>query len=69
MAVIIEPYTGINFYGKIINFNISQKEIRKIIGESASKIEIDNVMEEIREFRSGMVFTYITHLTQKQGFE
>ena len=59
MAVIIEPYVGINLDGKIINFNMSQKEIRKITGENAPKIEIDNIMEEIREYRWGMVFRYI----------
>jgi hypothetical protein len=58
MGVIIKPYVGIDFYGKNINFNMSQKEIRKIIGENAPKIEIDNIMEEIREYRSGMIFTY-----------
>ena len=59
MAVILEPYIGINFYGKIINFNMSQKEVRKITGENAPKVEIDNIMEEIREYRSGIIFIYI----------
>jgi hypothetical protein len=58
MGVIIKPYIGIDYYGKTINFNTSQKEVRKIIGENAPKIEIDNIMEEIREQRSGMEFTY-----------
>jgi hypothetical protein len=59
MSVILNPYKGIDFYGKEILFGMSQKDVRKITGEKSPKIEIDNIMEEIRELRSGMIFTYI----------
>ncbi len=43
---------------KEINYGITQKEIKKILGE-AGRIEIDNIMDEIREYRLGMIFTFI----------
>jgi hypothetical protein len=58
MGVIIEPYVGISFYGKTINFNMSQKDIIKIFGEKAPKINIDNIMGVIEEYRAGMILTY-----------
>jgi hypothetical protein len=61
LAVILEPYTGINYNGKMINFNMTQKEVKIITGEESPKIEIDNIMKEINEYRSGMIFTYINN--------
>jgi len=58
MSVIIQPLTGIINDGKEIKFGITQKELKKILGE-APKIEIDNIMDEIREYRLGMIFTFI----------
>jgi hypothetical protein len=58
MKVTIEPYKGILFGDKDLHFGISQKILKKELGEAA-KIEIDNIMNEVREYRSGMVFTFI----------
>jgi hypothetical protein len=58
MAVIINPYIGIEDDGKIINFKMSRKEVEKILGEKAFKIEIDNIMNETREHRRAMVYKY-----------
>jgi hypothetical protein len=58
MAVIIKPYVGIEDDDKIINFKMSRKEIGKILGEKAFKIEIDNIMKETREHRRAMVYKY-----------
>lgn len=59
MSVIIRPYKGILFYGIEINFGMSRKDVNNAIGEEAPKIEIDNIMKEVRELRSGMTFIYI----------
>jgi hypothetical protein len=61
MGVIIYPYKGINFYTKDIFYGMTQEEVKNILGEDAPKIEIDNIMEETREYRSGMIFTYINN--------
>ncbi|WP_431427163.1 hypothetical protein ACRASQ_14340 [Bacteroides hominis] len=59
MSIILKPYKGILFYGIEINFGISQKDVNNLLGEKAPKIEIDNIMKEVREQRSGMIFCYI----------
>ena len=59
MSVILNPYKGINFYNNDILFGMTQKDVKKILKENAPKIEIDHIMEEIREYRLGMIFTFI----------
>jgi Ca2+-binding EF-hand superfamily protein len=58
MSVILNSYKGINFYNKDILFGMTQKDVKKILEEDAPKIEIDNIMEEVREYRSGMILIY-----------
>ena len=58
----IRPYEGITIGSVDVNFGMSQKEVKRILKEEAPRIEIDNIMEEIREMRWGMIFTY----TKKQ---
>jgi hypothetical protein len=59
MAVIIKPYVGIEDDGREINFNMTQKEVEKVLGEKAFKIEIDNIMNETREHRRACIYKYI----------
>jgi hypothetical protein len=59
MAVIIKPYVGIEDDGREINFNMTQKEVEKVLGEKAFKIEIDNIMNETREHRRACIYIYI----------
>ena len=56
--ITIRPYEGIIIDSVDVNFGMSQKEIKRIFREEAPRIEIDNIMEEIREYRCGMIFTY-----------
>lgn len=59
MSIILKAYKGILFYGIEINFGMSQEDVDNHLGEKAPRIEIDNIMKEIREQRHGMIFCYI----------
>jgi len=54
MSYVILPFEGLSE----ITFGMTSKEVKKILGKPVL-IEIDDIMEEIRETSSGMVLTYI----------
>lgn len=53
MVYELKPYTGIGDFC----FGATQVQIKKV-GGKAALIEIDNIMNETRERRLGMIFTY-----------
>ena len=53
MTYELKPYIGISDFC----FGATQAQIKKVGGEAAL-IEIDNIMKETRERRSGMIFGY-----------
>jgi hypothetical protein len=54
MKVEIKPNEGIND----IKFGITQNQLEQIMGKPP-KAEIDNIMEEVREMRQGMIFRFV----------
>ncbi len=67
MKTIIMPYKGVMIGEKEVSYGITQKEIKKVLGE-AGRIEIDNIMDEVREYRLGMVFTFIENKLKDIAF-
>lgn len=58
MIVNIKPRVGIICDEVLIKYGMTRQGIQEAFGVEPAMIEIDNVMEEIREHRFGMVFTY-----------
>jgi len=58
MAIIIEPYVGVKYNGRLINFSLLPEEIEEIMEEKVEKIIIVP-REEMWEERSEMIFVYI----------
>ncbi len=54
MSYVILPFEGLGE----IKFGMTSKEVKKLLGKPVL-IEIDDIMEEIRETSSGMVLTYV----------
>lgn len=58
MIVNIKPRVGIICDEVLIKYGMTRQSIQEAFGIEPAIVEIDNVMEEIRERRFGMVFTY-----------
>lgn len=58
MIVNIKPRVGIICDKVLIKYGMTRQSIQEAFGIEPAIVEIDNVMEEIRERRFGMVFTY-----------
>ena len=58
MIVNIKPRVGITCDEVLIKYGMTRQSIQEVFGVEPSIVEIDNVMDEIREHRFGMIFTF-----------
>lgn len=58
MIVNIKPRVGIICNEVLIRYGMTRQSVHEAFGVEPAIVEIDNVMEEIREHRFGMVFIY-----------